>query len=80
MSSGSKPLEIIDLGELEGVSSIGTTDPKPPSTSSTPPSTEPMEIIQSTKTSSLGDINIFSTFLEINQNNESLKSQVCSQC
>ena len=33
MSSGSKPLEIIDIGYLEDVSSAGTTDPKPPSSS-----------------------------------------------
>lgn len=76
MSSGSNPPQIIDLGDLEDVSSAGTIDPKPPSTSSTPSSTEPMDIIQSTETSSAEDTNIFSTFLEINQKNESLKSQV----
>jgi len=45
MSSGSKPPEIIDLRELEDVSLAGTIDPKPPSTSSTPSSTKPMDII-----------------------------------
>lgn len=37
-----------------------------------------MEIIQSTKTISAGYTNIFSTFLEIKQNNGCLKSQVYS--
>ena len=74
MSSGSKPPKIIDLGDLEDVSSAGTTDPKPPYTSSTPSSTEPMEIIQSTEMSAKEDTHIFSTFLEVKQKNESLNS------
>ena len=63
---------------MEDVSSTGITDPKPP-TYSTPCSTEPMEIISSTETSAVGDANIFLTFLEIKQKNESLKYQVYSQ-
>jgi len=76
MSSGRKPPQTIDIGDLEYVSLAGNTDPKPPSTSSTPSSTKPMELIQSTETSSAEDTNIFSTFFEIKQKNESLKSQV----
>ena len=79
MSSRSKPQQIIDLGDLEYVSSTATTNPKPHSTYSSPSSTEPMEIIQSIETSSAEDTNIFSTFFEIKENNESLKSQVNSQ-
>jgi len=40
MSSRRKPPEIIDLGEFKDVSLVGTIDLKPPSTSSTPSSTE----------------------------------------
>lgn len=79
MSSRSKPQEIIDLGELEDVSSAGTTDPKPPSTSSNPSLSEPMEIIQSIETSSIEDTNIFLTFLEIKKNNGIPKSQEYNQ-
>ena len=57
--------------------SAGTSVPNTPPTSS--PSQEPLEIIQTTGTSSVDDQNIFSNFLEIKQKNETLKSNVYNQ-
>lgn len=78
MSSGSRQLELVDLGDLEYISSVRTTDPKTPS-SSTPFSVEPMEIIHSTETNFVEDSTIFSKFLEIKQKNETLKQKMYSK-
>lgn len=77
MSSRSRQPELIDLGDLEDISSAGTTDPKT-SSPSTPFSAEPMEIIHSTKTISIMDSNIFPIFMEIKQKNETFKSKMYS--
>jgi len=72
MSSGSRKLDFIDLGDQEEASRIGTTDPNYSFS-------KPMEIIQSKEANTAGYVNRFSKYREIKQNNETLKAHMYIQ-
>ena len=72
-----KESDITDLGDIEVSIEADGNFPNTPSSSLA--SQDPMDIIQSVRTSEHGDQNIFSKFLEIKHKNEALKSNVYSQ-